>query len=77
MKNRNFDDIKDQYIHEALVLAYNALDEKGYNALAQLEGYLFSDDPTYITPYKDARKTLEAIDRDELMQHILKGYFEV
>ncbi|MBQ2972480.1 MAG: IreB family regulatory phosphoprotein [Ruminococcus sp.] len=77
MTNRNFDEIKDQYIHDALVLAYNALDEKGYNALNQLEGYLFSDDPTYITPYKDARKTLEAIDRDELMKHILKGYFGI
>ncbi len=77
MTNRKFDDIKDQYIHEALMVAYNALDEKGYDALSQLVGYLFSDDPTYITPYKDARKTLEVIDRDELMKHIVKGYFGI
>ncbi len=75
MTNRNFDEIKDQYIHDALVNAYNALDEKGYNALNQLMDYIYTDDPTYITTYKDARKNLEAVDRNELVLHILKDYF--
>lgn len=76
MKNKKLDNVNDQQIHQALVTAYNALDEKGYNALSQLVGYLFTDDPTYITPYNNARKTLEAIDREELMMHILRYYFE-
>ena len=75
MNKKEFNEIKDQYIHETLVDVYNALDEKGYNALSQIVGFLFTDDPTYITPYKEARKKIEAIEREELMEHILKGYF--
>ncbi len=61
MNKKEFNEIKDQYIHDTLVDVYNALDEKGYNALSQIVGFLFSDDPTYITPYKDARKRLRLL----------------
>lgn len=75
MNKKEFDDMKDQYISEALAVAYNALNEKGYNALAQLSDFLFTDDPAYITTLNNARSLLMAIDREELMQHILRGYF--
>ena len=76
MENKNFDEIKEQYIREVLVNAYEALKEKGYNAEAQLMDYLFTDDPAYLTSYKNARQKLEAVEREELMLHILKSYFE-
>lgn len=76
MENKNFDEIKEQYIHEALVNAHEALKEKGYNATGQLMEYLFTDDPSYLTTYKDARQKLEAVEREDLMMHILRSYFE-
>lgn len=76
MENKNFDEIKEQYIKEALVNAYDALKEKGYNAEGQLMDYLFTDDPSYLTSYKDARQKLVAVEREDLMIHILKSYFE-
>ena len=77
MINRKFDDITQQYIHDTLVNAYNALDEKGYDAIAQLMDYIFTDDPTYITTYNNARQELQAIDREEMVKHILRGYFGI
>lgn len=76
MKTKQFDDIKDQCINEALEVAYNALNEKGYNAIGQLAGFIFSDDPSYLTTYNNARSMLAAVDRDELMEHLLRYYFE-
>ena len=55
---------------------YNALCEKGYNPLAQIVGYLLSEDPTYITSYNGARTKIVKIDRYELMENILKDYIE-
>lgn len=76
MENKRVDEIKDQYIHEALVNAHKALSEKGYDAAGQLMEYLFTDDPSYLTTYMEARQKLEAVDREELMKHILRHYFE-
>ncbi len=53
---------------------YDALSEKGYNPIDQLVGYVLTEDPTYITNYKNARGMIRKIDRDELMAALLKEY---
>ena len=56
---------------------YDALSEKGYNPINQLVGYVLTEDPTYITNYKNARGLIRRIDRDELMIALLKEYLGV
>lgn len=58
----------------ALELAYGALKEAGHNPVPQLVGYLLSGDPTYITSRHDARKIIAGIDRDELLEELVRGY---
>ena len=53
---------------------YAALSEKGYNPINQIVGYLLSEDPTYITNYNGARSLICKIDRDELLQELVKHY---
>ena len=53
---------------------YDALSEKGYNPINQLVGYVLTEDPTYITNYKNARGLIRRIDRDELMAALLTEY---
>ena len=61
----------------ALSEVYNALVEKGYDPINQLVGYILSEDPTYITNYKNARTLIRRIDRDELLQELLRKYLDV
>ena len=61
----------------ALYEVYNALVEKGYDPINQLVGYILSEDPTYITNYKNARTLIRRIDRDELLQELLRKYLDV
>jgi uncharacterized protein (UPF0297 family) len=68
----NYD--KDAEIKAALTEVYNALQEKGYNPINQIVGYILSEDPTYITNYNNARAIIRKIDRDELLQILLKNY---
>ena len=56
---------------------YNALNEKGYNPINQIVGYILSEDPTYITNYKNARALIRHIDRDELLNELVKNYLGV
>ena len=63
------DDIK-----QILTIVYDALNEKGYNPISQLVGYILSEDPTYITTHNNARSLIRRIDRDELLQVLLKSY---
>ena len=65
---------KDDEIKEVLTTVYNALQEKGYNSINQIVGYILSEDPTYITNYNNARSLIRRIDRDELLQTLLKSY---
>ncbi len=60
----------------ALVVAevYAALEEKGYDPVAQLVGYLMSGDPTYITSHREARTLIRSTDRDELLSELIRGY---
>jgi uncharacterized protein (UPF0297 family) len=53
---------------------YDALSEKGYNPINQIVGYLLTEDPTYITNYNNARSIICKIDRDELMQVLVREY---
>ena len=55
---------------------YNALKEKGYNPINQLVGYLISGDPSYITSYNGARALLRKLERDELIEELLKYYLK-
>ena len=57
-----------------LSAVYEALSEKGYNPVNQIVGYLLSEDPTYITNYQNARSLICKLDRDELMQELVKNY---
>ena len=62
---------------EILRSVYDALMEKGYNPINQIVGYLLSEDPTYITNYKNARALIRYIDRDELLNELVKNYLGV
>ena len=53
---------------------YEALVEKGYNPINQIVGYILSGDPTYITSHKDARNKIRTIERDELLEKMVKNY---
>ena len=55
---------------------YTSLTEKGYNPINQIVGYLLSEDPTYITNYKNARTLISRLDRDELLQELVRSYLE-
>ena len=61
-------------IKKMLTIVYDALKEKGYNPINQIVGYILSEDPTYITTHNNARSLIRKIDRDELMQVLLKSY---
>lgn len=65
---------KDEEIHHILTSVYTALEEKGYNPINQLVGYILSEDPTYITTYKNARALIRRIDRDDLLQALVRDY---
>ena len=53
---------------------YDALQEKGYNPINQIVGYLLTEDPTYITNYNNARSMICKLDRDELLQELVRCY---
>ena len=63
-------------MREILSSVYNSLMVKGYNPINQLVGYILSEDPTYITNYNNARSLICRIDRDELMQELVKTYLD-
>ncbi|MCL2513507.1 MAG: IreB family regulatory phosphoprotein [Oscillospiraceae bacterium] len=56
---------------------YNALSEQGYNPINQLVGYILSEDPTYITTHKNARNMIRSIDRDDLLQTLIKEFLNI
>ena len=59
-----------------LSTVYEALTEKGYNPVNQIVGYIMSGDPTYITSHKSARSLIMKVERDELVEELLKAYIE-
>ena len=62
---------------EVLKEVYQSLVEKGYNPINQLVGYLISGDPSYITSYNGARALLRKLERDEIIEEVIKSYLEI
>lgn len=65
---------REQEMKEVLLTVYAALREKGYDPVNQIVGYLLSEDPTYITNHRNARALIRRIDRDELLQELVRNY---
>ena len=63
-------------VKEVLDVVYTAMEEKGYNPVNQIVGYIMSGDPTYITSYKGARSMIMKVERDELVEELLKEYIK-
>ncbi len=63
-------------MRKILVTVYDALGEKGYDPINQIVGYILSEDPTYITNHKNARSLIRRIDRDELLQELVRNYLD-
>lgn len=63
-------------VQEIILKVFEALEEKGYNPINQMIGYILSGDPTYITSHKDARSLIKKIERDELLEELLRNYLD-
>ena len=72
IKNDNDEEMK-----KILLEVYNALNEKGYNSVSQIVGYILSEDPTYITTHNNARSLVRKLDRDELLQSMVEDYLGI
>lgn len=70
----NFNEDNKKEVSETLAIVYRALDEKGYNPINQIVGYLLSGDPAYIPRYQDARNLIRRHERDEIMEELVKDY---
>jgi uncharacterized protein (UPF0297 family) len=68
---------KEKETRDILIQVYQALKEKGYNPINQIVGYILSEDPTYITNYKNARGLIRKIDRDELLNTLVREYLRI
>ena len=69
-------DEKENELKRNLTIIYDALIQKGYNPINQIVGFILSEDPTYITTYNNARSLIRHIDRDELLQVLVKSYLD-
>nr|WP_242655694.1 IreB family regulatory phosphoprotein [Paramaledivibacter caminithermalis] len=72
----NVEKEKNNEAKNILSSVYKSLKEKGYNPINQIVGYLLSGDPTYITSYNNARNLIRKLERDELLEELLKNYLE-
>lgn len=72
IKNENDEEMK-----KILLEVYKALNEKGYNSVSQIVGYILSEDPTYITTHNNARSLVRKLDRDELLQSMVEDYLGI
>lgn len=79
LDNTQFFDVKTDpgiSVHEILDTVYRAMTEKGYNPVNQIVGYIMSGDPTYITSHNGARKIIMKVERDELVEEMLRHYID-
>lgn len=72
----NTENLKRELIHKNLLTVSDALNERGYNSVHQIAGYLISNDPAYISSHKGARKIIQQVDRDEIIEELVKFYLE-
>lgn len=70
----NFDKVEPISIKEILTIVYDALEERGYNAIDQMVGYILSGDPSYITSHNNARNVIGKIERDDLVEELIRAY---
>ena len=73
----NLKEEREKEVRQILATVYEALREKGYNPINQIVGYILSEDPTYITNHKNARSLICRLDRDELMNLMVRYYLDV
>ena len=79
LKNTQFIDInqtKRISVSEVILRVYQALVERGYNPVNQIVGYIMSGDPTYITSHKGARSMIMKVERDEILEELMRNYVE-
>ncbi len=72
----NVDKEEANEVKDIITSVHSSLKEKGYNPINQIVGYLLSGDPTYITSYNNARNKIKQLERDELLEELLKRYLE-
>lgn len=72
----NFELDRENEVHEIISSVYDALKIKGYDPISQIVGYILSDDPTYITSYNGARSMIVKVERDELLEELVKNYIK-
>lgn len=69
--------VKANEAREIILSVYNSLKEKGYNPVNQIVGYILSGDPTYITGYNNARSMIRKLERDEILEELVKNYLNI
>ncbi|MFD2704027.1 MULTISPECIES: IreB family regulatory phosphoprotein [Salibacterium] len=74
MKFNVQDETTDKDAGDVLLAVYDALEEKGYNPINQIVGYLLSGDPAYIPRYKEARTLIRKLERDEIIEELVRSY---
>lgn len=72
----NLDDVNKKEISETLTHVYRSLDEKGYNPINQIVGYVLSGDPAYVPRYNDARNQIRKHERDEIVEELVRYYLK-
>ena len=72
----NFDKVEQKTIKEILTIVYDSLDERGYNAIDQMVGYILSGDPSYITGHENARNIIRKVERDDLVETLVRSFLE-
>ena len=72
----SMEEVREADMMRILLAVYDALKEKGYNPVNQIVGYIMSGDPTYITSYNGARSLVMKVERDELVEELLKAYID-
>ncbi|MCU5021802.1 IreB family regulatory phosphoprotein [Bacillus cereus] len=70
------DEKQSVHVNDVLLTVYDALQEKGYNPINQIVGYLLSGDPAYIPRHKGARSIIRKLERDELIEELVKSYLK-
>ena len=75
--SKNIQKNKEALTKAILTEVYDSLQKKGYNPINQLVGYLISGDPTYITNYNGARALVRKLERDEILEEVMKSYLEI
>ncbi len=72
----NFSEEPEHDVNDVLFQVYEALQEKGYNPINQIVGYLLSGDPAYIPRHRDARNIIRKLERDEIIEELVKSYLK-